>query len=378
MCKMKDRKRYEDAIRGSLIGGAIGDALGYTVEFWDYDEIVTEYGEPGITEHELEDGVAVVSDDTQMTMFTATGILCAHTECRNDGGGASEAQILKHVWAHYRDWLHTQYGSDEDDDLDASWLMELDRLYALRAPGGTCLSTIGDGVPGTIEHPINDRKGCGGIMRVAPAALYHYGNELPDTWEQILQIDRIGAGIAALTHGHSLGYIPAAAATHIIRRAVFGGCTQGDSLYDIVKECRMAMTELFEGDAFLPDFLDTMDRAVEMAGNKEADVANIHELGGGWVAEETFAISLYCSLRYADDFTKAMIASVNHSGDADSTGAVTGNIVGALAGYANIDGKWKENLEFHDVLLELADDLCSTGAMDVRWGEKYGITESDS
>lgn len=375
MCKVKDRKRYEDAIRGSLIGGAVGDALGYPVEFSDYEEIIKEYGESGIVSYELEDGTAVVSDDTQMTMFTATGILCAHTECQKDETADVEAQILKHVWLHYKDWLHTQYGSDSEEEGDASWLMDLDRLYALRAPGGTCLTAIGDGVPGTIENPINDRKGCGGIMRVAPAALYSYSNNIPDCWDDILKIDRIGAGIAALTHGHSLGYIPSAATTHIVRRAVYGGCTLGDSLYDITEECRMAMSELFEGDAFLQEFLNIFDYAVELAGNQESDIENIKNLGGGWVAEETFAISLYCSLRYADDFTKAMIAAVNHSGDADSTGAVTGNIVGALVGYDHIADKWKENLEFHDILLELADDLCYTNTDDECWSEKYGITK---
>ncbi|MCI5596714.1 MAG: ADP-ribosylglycohydrolase family protein [Lachnospiraceae bacterium] len=70
------------------------------------------------------------------------------------------------------------------------------------------------------------------------------------------------------------------------------------------------------------------------------------------------AIALYCALKYQDDFSAGMIAAVNHSGDSDSTGAVTGNILGALVGYERIEDKWKNNLELADIILEIADDLC--------------------
>lgn len=98
------------------------------------------------------------------------------------------------------------------------------------------------------------------------------------------------------------------------------------------------------------------------------------------MAEEAFAVALYCSLRYQDDFSKAIIAAVNHDGDSDSTGAITGNIVGAAVGYRRIDNKWKEKLEFHQLLLTLADDLCYGCRMseygsyvDREWRKKYII-----
>ena len=52
-----------------------------------------------------------------------------------------------------------------------------------------------------------------------------------------------------------------------------------------------------------------------------------------------------------------MIAAVNHGGDSDSTGAVTGNILGAAVGYEAIPQFFKEDLELHDVILHMADDL---------------------
>lgn len=56
-----------DKYRGCLIGGAAGDALGYAVEFLDDAAIFSKYGENGITEYSLVNGVAEISDDTQMT-----------------------------------------------------------------------------------------------------------------------------------------------------------------------------------------------------------------------------------------------------------------------------------------------------------------------
>ena len=70
----------KDKFKGCLIGGASGDALGYTVEFLEYEQIQSLYGEKGITEYTLTDNVALVSDDTQMTLFTANGLLRGITE----------------------------------------------------------------------------------------------------------------------------------------------------------------------------------------------------------------------------------------------------------------------------------------------------------
>ena len=70
----------KDKIRGSLIGGAIGDVLGYPVEFASYSNIKSMFGENGIARFVLNNnGVAEISDDTQMTLFTANGLLYAIT-----------------------------------------------------------------------------------------------------------------------------------------------------------------------------------------------------------------------------------------------------------------------------------------------------------
>ncbi len=70
------------------------------------------------------------------------------------------------------------------------------------------------------------------------------------------------------------------------------------------------------------------------------------------------AITLYCSLKYQNDFSSTLIVSVNPSGDRDSTGAVTGNIMEAIVGYDNIPRQWKRRLELHKTIIEIAGDLC--------------------
>ena len=76
-----EKNVINDRIRGSLTGGAIGDALGYPVEFLSWSNIQNKYGAMGITRYDTADnGLAFVSDDTQMTLYTACGMLNAKKE----------------------------------------------------------------------------------------------------------------------------------------------------------------------------------------------------------------------------------------------------------------------------------------------------------
>lgn len=356
-------KSVKDAARGCLVGGGAGDALGYPVEFMREHEIVEEYGPAGITEYQIdpETGTAVVSDDTQMTMFTATGIL---NFAQDAAEGNAKEEIYRYVWRHYLDWFRTQNQTARGSGQ--SCLMKIPELYAWRAPGTTCLSALRTGECGTIEEGLNNSKGCSGVMRVAPAAVLRVcGNQ--EAFASIEEADRAGADIAAITHGHCLGYIPAAALTHVIRRILYGGCVYGTDLHAITEECRDTMRTLFADEYAVRNFEKTMNEAIERSQNDLCDPENIRALGEGWVGDEAFAIALYCSLRHSDDFGAALIAAVNHDGDSDSTGAITGNIMGALVGYEKIEEKWKKNLQFEPELLKLADALMA-GSM-----EHFGI-----
>ena len=362
-----------DKYRGCLIGGAAGDALGYAVEFLDEYDIFSLYGETGITEYSLVNGVAEISDDTQMTLFTATGLLIGTTRGMTRG---IMGKYPIYINSCYNDWYRTQtegYPLTQGYHF-CSWLLNIPEMFSLRAPGNTCLSAINDKGYGTIEEPINQSKGCGGVMRVAPIGLYFDGKN-----RSISDIDMIGAETAALTHGHSLGYIPAAALVHIIHLLVHGNVHGNEvTLLDAVKDMIKNIKHQFSNDKYLQYFLQLVDKAVLFSAKDIDDLDAIRELGEGWVAEETISIAIYCSLKYSDNFDKALIASVNHSGDSDSTGAVTGNILGAYLGLKGIPQKYLDKLELKEVILEIADDLyndCKISEYgsyrDEIWEQKY-------
>lgn len=360
-----------DKYRGCLIGGAAGDALGYSVEFLSEDDIFRKYGRNGITEYNLVNGVARISDDTQMTLFTANGLLIGTTRGMTRG---IMGTYPSYIASCYEDWYRTQ---TEKFSLvkgnSHAWLMNIPGLFSARAPGNTCLSAIykfSHGTVGTIENPINSSKGCGGVMRVAPIGLY-----FADRGMTAEEIDRIGAEAAALTHGHELGYLPAAALVHIIHLVSHNDdVTLSEAVNDAMKACRT----LFADAKHLPEFIQIMEKAVRLSRTDAKDLDAIREIGEGWVAEETLAIAVYCALKYENDFEKALIASVNHSGDSDSTGAVTGNILGAYLGLRQIPQKYRDKLELYDVILEIADDLYNDCKLseygshhDEVWEQKY-------
>lgn len=337
--------RDYNKIAGCLLGGAAGDALGYAIEFDDEKTIFSKYGEAGIQNFDLDftSGEAIISDDTQMTLFTAEGILLADNPY-------IYKDFIYGVFEAYQDWYRTQMFRMHPSKK--IWLSDIPELNQRRAPGNTCLSALGSGKFGGIDEPINNSKGCGGVMRVAPIGLFYSQDKL-----SIDVIDRFGASAAALTHGHPMGYISAAGLVHIVNLAVY---KPEMSLKEIVDDMIEKVPALFidEAAGFCIKFQDLMRKAVKLAEEKEVnDLDAIHQLGEGWVGEETLAIAIYCALRHENDFDKALTASVNHRGDSDSTGSVTGNILGAYLGLQDIPEKYLKNLELRKTIMRVAERL---------------------
>ena len=364
------KQKELDRIRGCLLGGAVGDALGYAVEFMNNEEVRETYGEAGITRYTLVGGKALVSDDTQMSLFTANGILNGVTEERVRGERRPMERYLHNA---YMDWQKTQRLSSAAAPGRCCWLSNVSALHSVRAPGGTCLRSLTSGVMGTMEYPINTSKGCGGVMRVAPIALYF----CPGPYAQA-DIDLLGAKSAALTHGHPLGFLSAAAHVHLLCGILSGTFTGEDALTDIVRDCQSAMTAQFARYDKVRCLNELLDKAVQLSGEDLPDARAIASIGEGWVAEEALAISVYCALKYRNDFAKAIVASVNHSGDSDSTGSLTGNLLGAYLGVSDIPAYYLENLELRGVIEEIANDLCTgcpidpaSGKRDAKWAAKY-------
>jgi ADP-ribosylglycohydrolase len=171
-------------------------------------------------------------------------------------------------------------------------------------------------------------------------------------------LNELAADAAEITHQHPLGYIPAYIASHIIYRLAIDEEPTREAFGRYVYEALQQATQKYSSLKYEMDIIQTLlDKALVLANKNISDHKAIKEIGEGWVAEETLAIAIYCVGKYFNDFEKALIASVNHGGDSDSTGAVTGNILGAAIGYEAIPEHFKTDLQLHDVILHVADDL---------------------
>lgn len=109
--------------------------------------------------------------------------------------------------------------------------------------------------------------------------------------------------------------------------------------------------------------------AVEPAAQGAPSAEKAESLGAGWAAEEALAIAVYRALVLpgAGQAGEALLLSVNHSGDSDSTGAVCGNVLGAHHGEAHLPPSWLVRTEGRSVIAEVADDLRMEFAHAVEW-----------
>jgi ADP-ribosylglycohydrolase len=302
---------------GTILGLAIGDALGAPVEFFTIDEITKRYGSDGIGDLEPWAGFSAgtYTDDTQMSLATANGLIDARTRFEH----RDPQFVVEVVLEWYLKWLESQ-----DDPRER------------RAPGQTCMDALRSGIP------VGRSKGCGGVMRTAPVGL---------AYPPALAF-RVGMECAALTHGHPSGYLSAGYLSALVARLVCGG-----DLHEAATETR---EDLSRHDG-CEETLESVDLALALAASPADHLQAIERLGQGWVGEQALAIALFCALKYERDWSAATLAAVNHSGDSDSTGSICGAILGARLGVSAIPTRWIDRIENQAQLSKTARDLLSTG-----------------
>lgn len=334
------------AFRGCLLGGALGDALGYPVEFLSHRELRRKYGtEPPVRLAFDGREQARISDDTQMTLFTAEGLIRGRMRCLRRGFG----NVPVVVGLALLRWYETQTGTPAPFPDHRGWLVEDRRLHVQRAPGTTCMAALRalashedpqQHLP-TIDHPPNDSKGCGAVMRAAPCGLA-LGSR-----DQAFQMAR---DTGVITHGHPSGYLSGAYLAALI--------------WDLVRGAPLA-DAMVEADALLAqergsgELEAILARVRTLATRGVPDVTAIESLGGGWVGEEALAIALLCALTFDETqhVEDVLWRAAAHSGDSDSTAAIAGNLIGARYGVGIFPSAWLRALELRDVTDRLAVDL---------------------
>jgi ADP-ribosyl-[dinitrogen reductase] hydrolase len=317
--------------RGCLLAGAAGDALGAPLEFLSSLDIETRFGR-GVRDYEPAYGrKGAITDDTQMTLFTAEAVL-RHL----DGSGGSLEQCLREA---YLNWFRTQT-VDFEEGHDG--MLGHRELWSRRAPGNTCMTALDSIAWG--REPRNDSKGCGGVMRAAPLGLALEP-------EEAYQAGKLSA---ELTHRHQDGYAPAGVLAMLVSKLVRGE----RHLRTAIDEClgRLAMDGIGKGT------LLCAQRAINQAesGRTRHDWV-IRDIGAGWTGDEALAIAIY-ALLVGQTLEEALVIAANHDGDTDSTAAIAGNIAGAALGEEVIPERWLLDLELGRVVAETAERLYESQA----------------
>ncbi len=300
-----------DRIWGGFLGGAIGDALGEPVEFLSREERLQRWGPAGVQGFVHPDGMGRFTDDTQMTLFTAEAlILHART---------GEPLLIALHKAYLR-WLATQKFPSRippDSYLHEGFLLDEPVLHQRMGPGRTCLRALMEATD--LGMPVvNDSKGCGGLMRVAPIGFWA---AMHSTDWDIRRTFTVASHAAQLTHGHPCGYLSAGFFAVLIRDVILGV-----PLNDAIAETLLFLEKLGEAGATVRQLIL---QARELAGKDVPWEQVTQRLGAGWVAEEILAIAVYLGLT-APDFRTGIIQAANHPGDADSVGTIAGQLLGTI------------------------------------------------
>jgi ADP-ribosylglycohydrolase len=354
--KLSRRER----VFGCLFGGAVGDALGGPVEFMNYKQIVERFGPDGIGDFvPLFGKLGALTDDTQMTLFTAEALL----RVRVKGSGYRTVFPPTIIRNGLRRWLMTQkHIGPPPDCLDTApgWLLGVKELWVERSTLVTNMQAIKSPWLGTPEDHINSSKAYGGVMRAAPAGMFLKDDPF-----------RLGCEVAAVTHGHPTAYIAAGYFAMFIyglmhgttlREAAYMAYQRGETMVGEAETREMVRFAIKRADQ------------VRYAGIRPG-VLEMEEFGNGILADDALAMAVFCAMCHPEPtqeaFESAVRLAVNHSGNSDTVGAMTGQLLGTMHGMSVIPARWHEKLEARDAIEQMAEDLTTEYVNDRSWKEKY-------
>ncbi|SFM35769.1 ADP-ribosylglycohydrolase family protein [Nitrosomonas communis] len=262
-------------IRDLLCGVAVGDAIGYPLEF-------LRNPNKNDFENSMNAKILNASDDTQMTLFLAEAIA---------NYGINFAPDLPYIR-----WYSTQNRFKENSHLHDG-LLSFECLYNLREPGNTCMSACNSLSKG--EKVINDSKGNGTVMRISPWALKAAMDDKLDYshYAHLVRKDSLA------THKHPEATESATALFLILYFLVLGVKLEA-GLILAIKE--------------IDSYSRTYELLLKVINGELLDLE-------GWVAEEALYIALSSVFRSTDYLTAIYNASVI-SGDSDTCASIAGAI----------------------------------------------------
>lgn len=332
-----EQQDFRSRVRGCLLGGAIGDALGAGVSTLTLEEMRAAHGMDAVVDFVPFMGRrGTVTAATQLTLFSVDGLIRA--QVRRDTGAWHPPTDVHRA---YLRWAATQrdWGPDERRK-DNGWLGLEEWLYARRAPADACLTGLGDDTMGTLDTPKNPTASdAGAVVRSAPFGLLV-------GWEPQL-VCQLAVECAAQTHGDPAAYLAAGAFAVIVH-----GLARGETLDPAVQR---ALALLAPRPGHQP-VTDALQQALGAVRQGIPGPARIATLGEGRTAQEALAIAVYCAL-VCEDVRHGLRLSVNHDGPSGVTGTLCGALLGALHGETALPPGWLAEVEGRPTLLELSDDF---------------------
>ncbi|WP_030804883.1 ADP-ribosylglycohydrolase family protein [Streptomyces sp. NRRL F-2799] len=332
-----EQQDFRGRVRGTLLGAAIGDALGAPVDSLDLDAIRSAHGPEGLTDLAPgQGGRGTVSHHTQLTLFTVDGLIRA--QVRRDTGAWHPPTDLHRA---YLRWAATQrdWGPDERRAEDG-WLAREEWLYARRSPTRALLLGLGNDVMGTLERPKNPGEaGPEAVARSAPFGLLV-------GWEPQLVV-QLALECAAQTHGHPVAVLSAGAYAVIVH-----ALARGESL-DGAVQSTLALLTARPGHE---PVTSALQRALGAVRQGLPSAARVAELVGEGTADGLLSAAVYCAL-VGEDVRHGLCLAVNQPGPSAAAGTLTGGLLGALHGETALPPAWLPELEGRPTILALADDF---------------------
>ncbi len=357
----------ERNIAGCILGLAIGDAMGYTVDSRSWEDIRSDYGPGGLRGYDLVNGYADVSSHTQLAAYTGCGLLAGLTRGQMYG---RMAPFIRYIAQAQKEWSAIQHTRREPARA-LCWISGLESLRRRRCLDTRLLDLLARDRLGTVHEPLNasDSPSCLAAAAVV-GAFFAPGRMEPH------EVGRLGAEAVALTQGDPHTFLAGAVAAY----AVAGILQDRDtSLRDHFLQATDTVAAQF-GREFpqAGELKKLLHKAVTFVSNtvlppREA----LHHLRCQTGAE-CLAGAMYVALFCEKSFDDAMILAVNHSGRSAAVGALAGAFLGAKLGEGALPDFYLDCLEAADSLRELAVDLaqgCPLGRsarfFDDTWDQKY-------
>lgn len=345
--------------RGSLLGLAVGDAMGQIIDSKSWQEIQEDYGPNGLLGYDLVNGCAAGSSYTQVAAFVSNGVLLGITR------GKPEL-YLRYIEVSAREWARAQH-FPRDPEKSYCWVSKIPQMRVRRCKDDRMLDALRLPYCGTMEKPTNRTSTPGGLPGAVAVGLACGGKGM----QRQLAV-RLGAQTVALTHGNVETFLSGAVLSEIIASTLEDRNTPLCAHFEKAIDAMLVSFSVAYPQA--QTLADSLRRAIYRA-QKEEDARLVMEQLVCDTAAQCLAGALYACTVCPEDFDGAMILSVNHSGRSAAVGAVTGAILGAKMGAQALPEFYLESLEPAQVLNILADDLAlgspTTGLFDDDWDQKY-------